>query len=79
MLICWNAEGVHGQKKVGNPCSTLFLLQLHCPVDAFTKALMLIQLWVHTQGFKVCLRLGVHCLYLPLMVTKQVILPVTLD
>ena len=21
MLICWNAEGVHGKKKVGNPCS----------------------------------------------------------
>jgi len=20
MLICKNAEGVHGQKKVGNPC-----------------------------------------------------------
>jgi len=20
MLICWNAEGVHGQGKVGNPC-----------------------------------------------------------
>ena len=22
MLICRNAEGVHGKKKVGNPCST---------------------------------------------------------
>jgi len=22
MLICWNAEGVHGQKKVGNPWSS---------------------------------------------------------
>jgi len=20
MLICWNAERVHGQRKVGNPC-----------------------------------------------------------
>jgi len=20
MLICWNAEGVHGEIKVGNPC-----------------------------------------------------------
>jgi len=22
MLICRNVEGVHGQKKVGNPCSS---------------------------------------------------------
>jgi len=21
ILTCWNAEGVHGKRKVGNPCS----------------------------------------------------------
>jgi len=24
MLICRNAVGVHGQKKVGNPCSIVY-------------------------------------------------------
>jgi len=24
MFICRNAEGVHGQRKVGNPCSNVY-------------------------------------------------------
>ena len=28
MFISQNAEGVHGQRKVGNPCSNLFQTEL---------------------------------------------------
>ena len=28
MLICQNAERVHGQRKVGNPCSSYWALTL---------------------------------------------------
>jgi len=33
MLICRNAEGVHGKKKVGNPCSTASLERIFSLVN----------------------------------------------
>jgi len=27
MLICWNAEGVHGKKKFGKTCARLIILE----------------------------------------------------
>jgi len=45
MLICRNAEGVHGQRKVGNPCSILFRIRvfsLLCPMMLLCSFLIIL-------------------------------------
>jgi len=49
MLICQNAEGVHGKKKAGNPWSSSLGPE---PDEVSQKGLKLLHLWCHSQKIR---------------------------